>query len=88
MLLLVLSSHIHVFVIKKKAWNTCEYLNRKKPEIEFEEIFRKNISKQKKIMERLEENLNAKIMKENDFSHVIPSGDPPFSVIIENGNGF
>ena len=65
----------------------CEYLNTKTPEIKFEEIFRENISKQKKVLQRLEENLNAKIMKENHFSHVIPSGDPSFSMTVENGNG-
>ena len=65
----------------------CEYLNRKTPEVRFEEIFRDKISKQKKILERLEENLNVKKMIENNFCHVIPSGDPSFSVAIENDNG-
>ena len=57
------------------------------PDVKFEEIFRENIYKQKKVLERLEENLTVKKMKENCLSHVIPSGDPSFSVAIENDNG-
>ena len=73
--------------LKLKPGATQVRLNRKTPDVRFEEIFRDKISKQKKILERLEENLNVKKMIENNFCHVIPSGDPSFSMAIENGNG-
>ena len=64
----------------------CEKLNNKTADVKFEQIFKENILKQKKILERFEYNLDAKkrIIHEN---HVIPSGDPPISVVMEDGNG-
>ena len=65
----------------------CKFINEKNTDIKFEEIFGNDIRLQKKIMERFQNNLNMKIMKENEESHVIPFGDPPSSVIIGCGNG-
>ena len=63
----------------------CKKLNEEKPEIQFEEIYRENIVKMKKIKERLEKNIDMK--NEKEISHGIPYGDPPYSVTIEYGNG-
>ena len=64
----------------------CELLNEEKADEKFEHIYEENILKQKKILKRMEYNLDEKkrLVMEN---HVIPSGDPPFSVIMEDGNG-
>ena len=63
----------------------CKKLNEEKPEIQFEEIYKENIVKMKKIKERLEKNIDKK--NEKEISHGIPYGDPPYSVTIEYGNG-
>ena len=63
----------------------CKKLNEEKPEIQFEEIYRENIVKMKKIKERLEKNIDKK--NEKEISHGIPYGDPPYSVTIEYGDG-
>ena len=65
----------------------CKYLNQEIPEEKFDRIFCGNTRQQKKILKRFEENLIKKRIKENELTHVIPFGDPPFSVVIENGNG-
>ena len=64
----------------------CDLLNEEKADVKFEHIYEENILKQKKILKRMEYNLAEKkrLVMEN---HVIPSGDPPFSVIMEDGNG-
>ena len=66
----------------------CIILNEQTPEIKFEEIYGDNITKIKKIQERLKNNLDVKNRKEKDqISHVIPYGDPPYSRTIVYGNG-
>ena len=64
----------------------CLVLNEQKPELKFEEIFGKNVEKMKKVMKRFENNMKRREeLKESN--HVIPSGDPPYSVTIVYGNG-
>ena len=64
----------------------CLFLNEQRPEIEFEEIFGENIEKMKKVLKRFE--CNIKRRKEiEESNHVIPYGDPPYSVTIVYGNG-
>ena len=64
----------------------CLVLNEQKPELKFEEIFGKNVEKIKKVMKRFENNMKQREeLKESN--HVIPSGDPPYSVTIVYGNG-
>ena len=77
---------VNVFGMNKKPWNECEFLNKEEPYVKFKQIYEENILKQKKILKRMEHNLDEKkrLVIEN---HVIPSGDPPFSVIMEDGNG-
>ena len=62
----------------------CNQLNNETTDIEFKEIFGDNRSKQKKILNRFENNLKT---LENQRNHVIPCGDPPVSVTIGNCNG-
>ena len=64
----------------------CLLLNEQTPEMKFEVIFGKNIEKMKKVLKRFE--CNMKSRKEiEEFNHVIPYGDPPYSVTIVYGNG-
>ena len=65
----------------------CGFLNEKAPEIKFEEIFGENIDKMKKVFTRFRYNIDVKSRKEKESTHVIPCGDPPYSVKIVYGNG-
>ena len=58
----------------------CKYLNEKRAEIKFEEIFENDLKKQKKIMKRFENCLIMKNIIESQPNHVIPFGDPPSSL--------
>ena len=64
----------------------CLILNEQTPEVKFEEIFGKNIEKMKKVLKRLDYNMKQR-EKIKESNHVIPYGDPPYSVTIVYGNG-
>ena len=65
----------------------CEYLNSDKPDEKYERIFSDNISEQKSVLKRFEQNMETREQKAEEFPHAIQVCDPPFSVLYGIGNG-
>ena len=71
----------------------CKLLNKDKPELQFEEIFSKNLEKQRIVLSRFEENMEKRkeyqILSENETNepnHGIQL-DPLSSALLEHSNG-
>jgi hypothetical protein len=65
----------------------CEFLNSDKPAEKYERIFSDNISEQKSVLKRFEQNMEIREQKAEEFPHAIQVCDPPFSVLYGIGNG-
>ena len=61
----------------------CKYLNNSEIEIEYENIYKGNVTNMKTVMNRFEKNMK----KREENSHVIQKCDPPVPLLLGSGNG-
>ena len=65
----------------------CEFRKSDKPAEKYERIFSDDISEQKSVLKRFEQNMETREQKAEEFPYAIQVCDPPFSVFYGIGNG-